>query len=143
MALGKRKDEQQEMWVATTSLPKSQGHVFYRKLNEVFGIGTPRGLQAAGGFVLFVWFAWIHIHNLLSRYRDSQTSADFDASPCAMAVDLLRFRNIHPFQRAAKCGYPQALFLQRTILIKLSRQSCLILLVITQLVCRQKIVDST
>ena len=36
MALGKRKDEQQEMWVATTSLPRSQGHVFYRKLNEVF-----------------------------------------------------------------------------------------------------------
>ena len=36
MALGKRKDEQQEMWVATTSLPKSHGHVFYRKLNEVF-----------------------------------------------------------------------------------------------------------
>ena len=35
MALGKRKDEQQEMWVDTTSLPKSQGHVFYRKLNEV------------------------------------------------------------------------------------------------------------
>jgi transposase len=33
MALGKRKDEQQEMWVATTNLPKSQGHVFYRKLN--------------------------------------------------------------------------------------------------------------
>jgi transposase len=36
MALGKRKDEQQEMWVPTTSLPKSLGHVFYRKLNEVF-----------------------------------------------------------------------------------------------------------
>ena len=36
MALGRRKDEQQEMWVATTNLPKSQGHVFYRKLNEVF-----------------------------------------------------------------------------------------------------------
>ena len=36
MALGKRRDEQQEMWVATTSLPKSQGHVFYRKLNAVF-----------------------------------------------------------------------------------------------------------
>ena len=32
MALGKRRDEQQEMWVATTSLPKSEGHVFYRKL---------------------------------------------------------------------------------------------------------------
>ncbi len=34
MALGKRRSEQQEMWVATTSLPKSEGHVFYRKLNE-------------------------------------------------------------------------------------------------------------
>lgn len=35
MALGKRRTQQQEMWVATTSLPKSEGHVFYRKLNEV------------------------------------------------------------------------------------------------------------
>jgi len=35
MALGKRHDEQQEMWVATTSLPKSPGHVFYRKLNQL------------------------------------------------------------------------------------------------------------
>ena len=36
MALGKRESQQQEMWVATTSLPRSPGHVFYRKLNEVF-----------------------------------------------------------------------------------------------------------
>jgi transposase len=35
MALGKRRSEQQEAWVATTDLPKSEGHVFYRKLNEV------------------------------------------------------------------------------------------------------------
>jgi transposase len=35
MALGKRGEEQQEMWVATTSLPKSVGHVFYRKLNRL------------------------------------------------------------------------------------------------------------
>jgi len=35
MALGKRKGEQQEMWMATTDLPKSPGHVFYRKLNQV------------------------------------------------------------------------------------------------------------
>jgi len=35
MALGKRRSQQQEMWVATTSLPKSEGHVFYRKLNEI------------------------------------------------------------------------------------------------------------
>ena len=35
MALGKRRSEQQEMWVATTSLPKSEGHAFYRKLNRL------------------------------------------------------------------------------------------------------------
>ena len=35
MALGKRRDEQQEMWLATNSLPKSEGHVFYRKLNRL------------------------------------------------------------------------------------------------------------
>ena len=35
MALGKRKREQQEAWIASTDLPKSPGHVFYEKLNEV------------------------------------------------------------------------------------------------------------
>src|SRR5580704_223221 len=35
MALGKRRDEQQEMWVATTSLPKSEGHAFYSRLNRL------------------------------------------------------------------------------------------------------------
>lgn len=35
MALGKRKREQQEMWVATTDLPRSPGHVFYQKLNAL------------------------------------------------------------------------------------------------------------
>jgi hypothetical protein len=35
MALGKRKDEQQEVWVATTELPRSPGHPFYRKLNQL------------------------------------------------------------------------------------------------------------
>ncbi len=35
MALGKRKHEQQEAWVATTELPKSPGHPFYRRLNQL------------------------------------------------------------------------------------------------------------
>jgi len=35
MALGKRKHEQQEAWVATTELPKSPGHPFYKKLNTL------------------------------------------------------------------------------------------------------------
>ena len=35
MALGKRKSEQQAAWVATTELPKSPGHPFYKKLNKL------------------------------------------------------------------------------------------------------------
>jgi transposase len=35
MALGKRKSERQEAWVASTELPRSPGHPFYRKLNEL------------------------------------------------------------------------------------------------------------
>jgi hypothetical protein len=35
MALGKRKGEQQGLWIATTELPKSPGHPFYKKLNEL------------------------------------------------------------------------------------------------------------
>jgi transposase len=35
MALGKRKRHQQEMWIASTDLPKSPGHPFYQKLNEL------------------------------------------------------------------------------------------------------------
>jgi len=35
MALGKRKTEQQGFWIATTELPKSPGHPFYRKLNQL------------------------------------------------------------------------------------------------------------
>src|SRR5882757_8132475 len=35
MALGRRKREQQAAWVATTDLPKSPGHPFYKKLNKL------------------------------------------------------------------------------------------------------------
>ena len=35
MALGRRKREQQGAWVATTELPKSPGHPFYKKLNQL------------------------------------------------------------------------------------------------------------
>jgi transposase len=35
MALGKRKREQQGLWVATTDLPKSPGHPFFHKLNQL------------------------------------------------------------------------------------------------------------
>jgi transposase len=35
MSLGKRKREQQAAWVATTELPQSPGHPFYKKLNTL------------------------------------------------------------------------------------------------------------
>jgi transposase len=35
MAVGKREASEQVMWVATTDLPKSPGHPFYRKLNAL------------------------------------------------------------------------------------------------------------
>jgi transposase len=35
MALGKRKSEKQEGWVATTELPRSPGHPFYKQLNRL------------------------------------------------------------------------------------------------------------
>ncbi len=36
MALGRRRNErQQEMWVAAKDLPQSEGHIFYRKLNDL------------------------------------------------------------------------------------------------------------
>jgi transposase len=35
MALGKRKREQQGLWIATTELPQSPGHPFFQKLNHV------------------------------------------------------------------------------------------------------------
>jgi transposase len=37
MGLGKRKHGQQEAWVATTDLPRSPGHPFYRNLNRLLG----------------------------------------------------------------------------------------------------------
>ena len=37
MSLGRRKREQQDLWVATCDLPKSPGHPFYSKLNELLG----------------------------------------------------------------------------------------------------------
>jgi transposase len=35
MSMGRRPMEQQEAWVATTDLPRSPGHPFYQKLNEL------------------------------------------------------------------------------------------------------------
>jgi transposase len=35
MALGKRKSQRQEAWIASTELPRSPGHPFYRKLNQL------------------------------------------------------------------------------------------------------------
>ena len=35
MAMGKRKPQQEEFWVATAELPRSAGHPFYERLNQL------------------------------------------------------------------------------------------------------------
>jgi transposase len=35
MAMGKRRGRQQDLWIATTDLPKARGHVFYDRVNEI------------------------------------------------------------------------------------------------------------
>ena len=39
MAMGRRESQQETMWVAAQALPRSPGHVFYEKLNEVLEAG--------------------------------------------------------------------------------------------------------
>jgi transposase len=46
MALGRRTQEHQQLWVATTELPRSPGHPFYRKLNDMLAeAGFDRWLE--------------------------------------------------------------------------------------------------
>jgi len=35
MAMGKKRDRQQEMWIATNELPRSRGHIFYDWANQI------------------------------------------------------------------------------------------------------------
>jgi transposase len=60
VALGRRKTErQQEMWIETAALPRSDGHVFYRTLN---------GLLAETSFDEFVeTLCQPHYHNAMGR----------------------------------------------------------------------------
>jgi transposase len=37
MAMGKRRARQQNLWIASTELPKSRGHVFYDRVNAILG----------------------------------------------------------------------------------------------------------
>ena len=60
MALGRRKNErQQDFWIAADNLPRSEGHVFYRKLNK---------LLAEAGFDPFVEsLCEEHYHDSMGR----------------------------------------------------------------------------
>jgi transposase len=55
-------------------------------MRKVFGIGTPRGLQAAGGLASLLLFVQIHIHRLCHRLSHSQPFARVAQSPCATAA---------------------------------------------------------
>jgi hypothetical protein len=55
-------------------------------MRKVFGIGTPRGLQAVRGLASLALLVWIHIHGLPRRWHESQSSACIEPSPCATAA---------------------------------------------------------
>lgn len=102
MALGRRKQEQQAAWVATTDLPKSPGHPFYCKLNQVLaeagfdpwveklcepyyapGIGRP-GIPPGTYFrmILVGYFEGIGSQRGIAwRSSDSRSLADFLGVP--------------------------------------------------------------
>ena len=55
-------------------------------MRKVFGIGTPRGLQAAGGLASLLLFVQIHIHRLWHRLCHPQPFARIAQPPCATAA---------------------------------------------------------
>jgi transposase len=55
-------------------------------MRKLFGIGTPRGLQAEGGLFLFVRFARLHIHNLLHRGHGILEWSRVDLELCTTAA---------------------------------------------------------
>jgi len=55
-------------------------------MRKLFGIGTPRGLQAEGGLSVFVRFARFHIYRLLHRCHRVLESSRVDLELCATAA---------------------------------------------------------
>ena len=71
-------------------------------MRKLFGIGTPRGLQAEGGLVVLVWLAWFHIHGLLHRwYRIPKLPDVRQEFYVDRSVTAIRQNKIVIFQRAA------------------------------------------
>ena len=55
-------------------------------MRKLFGIGTPRGLQAEGGLSASMWFVWFHIYKVLHRWSRVLESSHADLEPCAAAA---------------------------------------------------------
>ena len=103
MALGRRKQEQQEAWVATSALPKSPGHPFYEQLNR---------LLAEAGFDAYVeelccpYYAevrgrpsippGVYFRMLLVGYFEGIGSQRGIAWRCSDSLSLRRFLGLGP-----------------------------------------------
>jgi hypothetical protein len=55
-------------------------------MRKLFGIGTPRGLQAEGGLFVFVQFVCFHIYSLLHRRHRVLESSRVALELCATAA---------------------------------------------------------
>jgi transposase len=107
MALGRRKSERQaEMWIAAGDLPRSRGHVFYQKLNE---------LLAENGFDVWVedlcrpHYAdkgrpgippGVYFRMLLVGYFEGLGSQRGIAWRCADSLSLRAFLGLAPTEEA-------------------------------------------
>ena len=47
MAMGKRRERQQQLWIAASELPSTQRHVFYDRVNEILDAPTELLLRRA------------------------------------------------------------------------------------------------
>jgi transposase len=64
MAMGRRKERQQRLWIAAGELPRTRGHVFYDRVNEIL---------RSEGFDKFVENECVHFYKSETRGRPSMS----------------------------------------------------------------------
>jgi len=107
VALGKRKREQQEMWVSTTALPKSPGHAFYRQLN---GLLHEAGFDAHVEKLCQPYYAekrgrpsippGVYFRMLMVGYFEGIGSQRGIAWRCADSLSIREFLGIEPSKQS-------------------------------------------
>jgi hypothetical protein len=93
MAMIKKRQRQQELWIATNDLPRSRGHIFYDWVNEILN---------AGGFDAFVEE---EVHSLLQERADGATEHCARCIFSEAADRILRRDRLGARHRVKMCGF--------------------------------------